>query len=682
MASPPLSRLPLLWPATVFAGAILIYEAGITTIWLAAAVTAAIIVAIILRRHTAALLGVIGLCGWLTASVHRPVDAPPAIYGHLITFTANVREACAPDSRGWQRLIVTVDSAGSVRCARFRAAIDIPAATDAFYGGEKIRFEAELTPTVSSTDLPDEFDANAFLRANGVVAKAIVSQSDISVTGEGSAVVSLLRRTRSDITDAIFATRLSDATKYFLNAVITGDDSTLSADSRSIFSRSGLAHILALSGLHVAILTTIIFAMLLPLYLSGRRRAMRIITIILLWLFAAVTGMSASVTRAVVMTTIVLGGRILGRRTSAVNSLLAAAILILLFDPGALLTIGFQFSFLAVLAILLLSPVLNPVGPTRNRLLRIAGGYVAACVAAVAGTGIIASFYFHTFPVYFLIANAVTSLILPFLIAGGIAVSVLGVADINFAPLDSTVDFLYNIIVQTANAVIALPGSTIDNIYISPLTTGIYVAALIAACAAALYRNRTAVTVAAVALAGVFVSIALTPSPDRDGVEMYIVRNHYATDILLREGRSFRLVTTARNPGDEARRLSALYSDYMGRRGIDSLAIAPAEWSGPYSSRQGRRLSFLGRTFYLLDRTNAVADSCRPDYLVICKGFRGDVLKAACRTGCDSVLLSSDLNLKRHDRYLSELRQAGIPTRSLRDQAYFDSKAPLTSSSR
>ena len=131
--------------------------------------------------------------------------------------------------------------------------------------------------------------------------------------------------------------------------LLLGDRGGIDQDTMTQFRRSGIMHILAVSGLHAGIILLLVFlpterlpySARVPLALAG------------LWLFAAVTGFAAPVTRAALMATLALSAVLLQRRGDTINALAAAGVIIILIDPVALQTVSFQLSFTAVLGILL-----------------------------------------------------------------------------------------------------------------------------------------------------------------------------------------------------------------------------------------------------------------------------------------------------------------------------------------
>ncbi len=140
----------------------------------------------------------------------------------------------------------------------------------------------------------------------------------------------------------------------FLRAILLGDRSELAKDIQGSFKNSGTMHILAISGLHIALIAFFIVNFLK--LVRFRRGFYYIFTIVFLILFALLTLSRPSVVRAVAMACIFLLGMLMGRKVDVYNSMGAAAIFILLKNPKDLFSVGFQLSFLAVLSILYLVP--------------------------------------------------------------------------------------------------------------------------------------------------------------------------------------------------------------------------------------------------------------------------------------------------------------------------------------
>ncbi len=140
-------------------------------------------------------------------------------------------------------------------------------------------------------------------------------------------------------------------------ALLTGNSDYIDIDTLTSYRQAGVAHIFAVSGLHIGFLAMAIGFVLDKLKSSRLLKTLTIST--LLFFYAGVCGFSASSIRAAIMTSVMLLGSISGEKYDGISSISVACTLILLFMPVELFCVGFQLSFVVVLGILLLSPLFN-----------------------------------------------------------------------------------------------------------------------------------------------------------------------------------------------------------------------------------------------------------------------------------------------------------------------------------
>lgn len=188
------------------------------------------------------------------------------------------------------------------------------------------------------------------------------------------------------------------------------------------FMRSGTMHVFAISGLHIALIAGILIALLRVLRLP--RRYCGILVIPALWFYCAATGWQSSAVRATLMMSIIVGGWAWKRPGDLLNSICAAALLILVWEPGQLLQASFQLSFAVVTTLALLLPrfdqlrqrLLQPdpflpedLVPWWRRQCRTAVKFVfnSVCVSLAAWLGSLPliAHYFHLFTPGSLLAN-------------------------------------------------------------------------------------------------------------------------------------------------------------------------------------------------------------------------------------------------------------------------------------
>lgn len=196
-------------------------------------------------------------------------------------------------------------------------------------------------------------------------------------------------------------------------AITLGDKSLLTKEIRNSFSISGSSHVLALSGLHAGIVFTLfylLFRMIFSFVLryQTRESLTLVCTLPSIWFFALLTGSSPSVIRATVMLTVYSLARLLSREGISLNVLSFAAIIMLVINPLGLYDIGFQLSFLAVFAILLVyKKCVNIFQNISNPMIKWMWQMFVLSSAAQLGTAPLAAFYFHQFSLMYFLSNLI-----------------------------------------------------------------------------------------------------------------------------------------------------------------------------------------------------------------------------------------------------------------------------------
>jgi len=216
-----------------------------------------------------------------------------------------------------------------------------------------------------------------------------------------------------------------------INALILGQRQNLSKTIYRSYTDAGAVHILAVSGLHVALILLLLNFVLKPLKRFKYGKTLTIILLVMLmWSFAVIAGLSASVTRAVTMFSIIAIGMHLKKPTNIYNTLAISIFVLLLFKPLFLFDVGFQLSYLAVLAIVAIQPRLVKLWQPKNFFLSKIWDYFTVGIAAQCGVLPISLYYFHQFPGLFFVANVIIIPFLGFILAGGILVIILALGNI------------------------------------------------------------------------------------------------------------------------------------------------------------------------------------------------------------------------------------------------------------
>jgi competence protein ComEC len=261
---------------------------------------------------------------------------------------------------------------------------------------------------VENNGNPCEFNYRRWLEGQGIRHMAFFRASDI--TGYAPALRRSVRErslvAAHRMTDAFRRAGLQGEELGLVMALTIGDKELLEKDRLTSFSRSGAMHIMAVSGLHVGMISMALSWLLF--FLKGKLRWLRSLLIVpALWGFAFLTGMSPSVLRATIMFTFLQAGYLLNRQSSGMNSLLASAFILIAVHPGVIFEAGFQLSYLAVGFIIAFYNSLYRLVRLKNRIADYLWQMTAVSLVAQAGTLALSVRLFNIFPMLFLLTNIV-----------------------------------------------------------------------------------------------------------------------------------------------------------------------------------------------------------------------------------------------------------------------------------
>ena len=587
-------------------------------------------------------------------------------------------------------LIVELDSIDGIPVKRTKIAVTLM--HDSVFSsqpsaGYEISFKGTASRPGATLLLPDERDFDRENRRRGIVASVLSSDSRTTNKGSAPGIMNCFRRWRDDVVDAIRYADFSTATTAFVVACMAGDDTLIAPTDRDKIATAGLAHLLALSGTHVAILTLLIGFILLPVRLLGKRHLTSWLTIGFLWLFAFVTGLSPSVVRAVTMASVLLTARIIERSVSPFQSLSVAAILILIFNPYALFAIGFQISFAAVWGIISVGQLLQRSGyPKYPFYLRLPLGFLLMTIAATIATAPLVAYYFHLFPIWFIPANMIATIVLPLILASAIPCIVFTAVTSNRLFPEVT-DFLYGIIESVSQHIAAANIASIDMIYPPVWAVVAFYTVMVSGTVWTAISIRRQLPIAVSTLLSAFcLTVCFMHRPSTPASEWHLHGVFTGTAILVTENNTAWLVTDCQTKIEEnmlAQRLTPRLRNFLGRRKIDSLQIMPQRYTSPLIDRRNGWINIGGTSFVFINNEQMhPAEKAHVDYLLITKGVRNDADSIVAAFNPAKVVLTASLNAKISRRLQLDLQQNGIKSISLRDTIVHSSNAPFESSSR
>ena len=349
------------------------------------------------------------------------------------------------------------------------------------------RSELKLTPgdlvwvkgspqQISPASNPFEFDYRNFMLNQQISHQHFVTdQIDIVGSLEEFPLESFFINMREGIMDQFDKWFENSKSNQIAKALLLGQKKSLDKDVSEAYATAGAMHVLAVSGLHVGIIYGFFFLFFKPYRLSiGYRITYLSILIGVIWAYAMLTGMSASVMRAATMFSLMALAQMKSRNPSIFNAIALSAIILLVFDPFLIYAVGFQLSYIALLGIVLIQPLLVNLWLPKQRMAEYIWQISTVGAAAQLATFPISGYYFHTFPVYFLLSNVVA-------IPGAFLIMSFGIPFMLFSSvpfLGSTLAVLTEKLISIVNQLIfwiqELPFSKVSDIYPSPVFVVLY----------------------------------------------------------------------------------------------------------------------------------------------------------------------------------------------------------------
>ena len=536
-------------------------------------VIALVALGFVLRRHvlSGVLLaaGAVLAVGWLVCYPWlRPV---PALPEERVAFQAQVCDYSEENSQttGIICRVKVMELQGNAIKRPFTARMHIKAPDAELKPGDTLRGEASFSVPQNDAD----FRAFTYYKTRGIDAIAFCNDAPhVTAPPNGDHALVYLPQRIAHLAKARVQELVSPRAAGFLCALILGDKSEFSQRDRENFSITGLAHVVAVSGMHVAFLASFI------LLLVGRRRGI-FVAIPLLALFALIVGAPPSVMRALIMQIFVLLAPMLRREVDGLTSLSAALLILLLCNPYSILDLSLQLSFLATLGLILFSArwnaaILNALPLKSRRAKRVANFFtstLAASLSAILFTTPLIVWNFRTIsliaPLSNLLLIGVVSLI--FLLAVvGVFLSFLIVPLGRWIMLPA--ELLSDWMLRATDLLASIPHAAIylKNQYYYAFVAYLYVMILLMLTAP---KRQLAVSLSCIMLAlGVTIAVASLPGGQSayQGIRFTVLDVGQGASMLADYGGAHIMVDCG---GSRSKSAGSIARDAMRRQGYDEL---------------------------------------------------------------------------------------------------------------
>lgn len=415
---------------------------------------------------------------------------------------------------------------------------------------------------------PGEFDYKDYSRKNSVRHELTLENNMfVRIPTKNNNLATKALNYRDHLSGLLNQLRFDPMERSLVEALLLGRKTALEKELSTGYRRAGAMHLLAISGLHVGILLMIIRTLLKPF-----RRwhfgsiAIKVIPFLSLWVFAFITGLSASVSRAVIMFSLV-SIALNVKRFNALNPILFTAFFIsLLWKPLYLFDAGFQLSYLAVFSIVNLGPRIKVLWRPKNKVGLYLWNLIVVSIAAQIGVLPLILYYFHEFSGLFLISSLFLIPLLGVILGAGYLLLVM--LQCNVIP-ELYFEF-YSLMIRQMNKIVfylsRFDSLIIEQVFFSKALLSISILALIA-----LFFYKTKEVSRVIVLLLLFVTLMMTSifieSVQREKGASFIVFHAYRKSLILeKKGRSVKVLRKTDQDADLDRWLENYQNKFFGLR--------------------------------------------------------------------------------------------------------------------
>ena len=462
---------------------------------------------------------------------------------------------------------------------------------------------------------------------------------------------------------------ISDSSKGLISAMILGDKSILSEDMRNAYSASGLSHMLAVSGLHIGIIAFILYIILLPFKWVKLSYIRPLITILILWAYIFVIGFPASAVRAAVMASFILIGEIINRKGTTINSLFAAALFIVAFNPNYIYDVSFQLSFIAVFSIFYIYPFIYSRLPQTNKISAYLSSIISITIAAQIGTLPLSIYYFNQLPIIGLLSNLLVIPILPIVIVSAILAMVV--------PIElflNITDGLFFYIDYIAKLSTSIPHSSFNNIYIKSYYI-VFIYVLLFGGVWILKSKRSELVIALLIFITTFTITETIINLNKEQYKAVIYDDNRITALNFVDN-NYNYVLTIDTVGVEDK------IGYMGKRFwmheaipnaifmTDSIRDKDISILLPYIAYKGEKYLILNSSEFKYKELK-YGKRLFIDKAIICNGFSGSLAKMTEIFIFKEIVIASNLNHFKRNSIIKECKALKIPYYDIKENGAY-----------
>jgi competence protein ComEC len=262
--------------------------------------------------------------------------------------------------------------------------------------------------SIVNTSNPGGFNFKEYAASQNIYHQVYLTQADFSIVNKSTLPLSssLLNKAKNYVLATLEKFILILRERSVAEALLIGYKKNLDKELMNAYSNTGVIHIIAISGLHLGMIYSLLLWLFKPLnQIKKLQWVKRLMILLILWGFTLLTGAGASVLRAAVMFSFLILAEHQKRPNQLINTLAASAFCLLLYRPLFLWDIGFQLSYAAVLGIVVFSKPIEKTLYLQNKILRYCWQLCSVTIAAQLLTLPMLLYYFNSFPNLFILTN-------------------------------------------------------------------------------------------------------------------------------------------------------------------------------------------------------------------------------------------------------------------------------------
>lgn len=562
--------------------------------------------------------------GWITAIIHYPQQLTDEQL-HDRVYCGRVTDLEYTDFS--MRMTVDVLNRDIPHC---KVLLSTRGCDYTMKAGDVVIWQANLKEA-GSLGNPDEMDyASYLIDSKGVRYQQHLPVNQVKRTGHSPTLFTRMANSRRALQLKVFNSVLSPSSQQFIVAILLGNSDFIDKATRQEFSAAGVAHVLALSGLHVGFISLIIWWLLFPLDYFRLKKLRLIITLAAVSLFAVYTGLSPSVVRSTIMIGMVFISFVFYRRSVSLNALALAALIILVFNPSAVYSVGFQLSFITIGAILIFARLPKSMR-SRYKAVNYVTSTAITSIVAMLATLALNAYYFHTVSIMSVLANLAIVPILPFFMVFGALFLLVTVAGLEWGWLNGLLDIIYQYIHWVTGVIEGLPWSHIGGIYVTAFGVMAYFAILLLVILWFYFKDHRFMIAAGAALAIMLLhSLWIEARTPHRGL---VIFNSYTSTPILYYNEGTGFVWDPDDADVDSVTFARYYSGFLAHHDInrlrfftdeDTLLLGDCMIKPPYAYLMGHRMMVVGSGRWKhMTATNRMA----LDEIIITKRFHASVDK-------------------------------------------------------